>query len=86
MKRLSAPVSAPAEVNITTDDLKGVLIDNPDLIDFDTWKTLFLRSAAVKSLVSDLGGEKTALEGEGGSPREKDAEHADGVFKCQQSK
>ena len=62
--RLSAPV------NITTDDLKAVLIGNPDLIDFETWKTLSQRSGAVKSLVGDLGGEginqgKGDLGGEG---------------------
>ena len=92
VKRLSVPASAPTEVNITTDDLKAILIGNPDLIDFDTWKTLSLRSDAVKSLVGDLGGEgtnqgeKTALGGEGGSQGEKVAEQTEGVFKCEQSK
>ena len=91
VKRLSVP-SAPTEVNITTEDLKAILLGNPDLIDFDTWKMLSLRSGAVKSLVGDLGGEggnqgeNTALGGEGGSLGEKDAEQTGGVYKCEQSK
>ena len=91
VKRLSVR-SAPTEVNITADDLKAILIENPDLIDLDTWKTLSIRSGAVKSLVGDRGGEggnqgeKTALGGEAGSHGGKDAEQAEGVFKWEQSK
>ena len=79
VKRLSVP-SAPTEVNITTEDLRAILISNPHLIDIETWKTLSRRSGAVKSVVGDLGGEeggnqgeKAALGGEKGNQGEKAA-------------
>ena len=89
MKRLSVP-SAPTEVNISTEDLRAILISSPDLIDIETWRMLSLRSGAVKSVVGgEEGGnlgEKAALEGEGGNQGGVAAEQTEGVFKCEQSK
>ena len=92
---------ASRELRITTEDLKTLLLANPEVIDAATWVALAAKSQSVKSALGGYPGAEERREGERGEERDVGEEnhgvggigeenHGVGgevlVFRCEESK